>query len=388
MKQHRYVYKSRKVRAVFYVIDAVGKFVFTLVCFIRPQRKSLQDVRKILVCKLDHIGDVLLATPTVEAIRKMFPQAHVTMMVREASNQVLKDNPDIDEVRIYDAAWLTRKARTPNWKSFVRLIRSLRKERYDVFFDLRGDVFVIVMAFLSRIPLRVGFGSMGLGFLLTHEVEVRHAMPPLGRHQVEILFEAVKRLGCQQPVTAPKLFVSSDEREKANALMPHHHSLIIGFHIGAGDPTRLWALDRYAQVMNLVKEKYNSAVVLVGGKEDNVLIEQMKPLLACEPLNLTGLSITETAAIIEKCDLFIGNNSSQIHLAAAIGTPVIVLHTTSLDSRRWRAYGDNVRVIEKEVFCSYCEKRTCDDMRCMSLITVAEVMEHIDQMVKVRVQLS
>jgi ADP-heptose:LPS heptosyltransferase len=203
---------------------------------------------------------------------------------------------------------------------------------------------------------------------------------------VEIVFEAVRKLGYEQTPMKPQLFPSIEDRGKTEALLPSSSGPVIGFHIGAGDPTRLWGSDRYAEVMNLVRKKYEAAVVIVGGKTDSVLLDHMRPMLNFTPVNLLGLSITESAAAIEKCDLFIGNNSSQIHVAAAVGTPVIVLHTTSLDSRRWGAFGENVSVMEKVVSCSYCEKRKCDDMRCMHLIAVDEVMENIDKTLRLDVR--
>ena len=161
--------------------------------------------------------------------------------------------------------------------------------------------------------------------------------------------------------------------------------MTIGLHIGSGCPSKMWAVERYAGLMERIVEHFNAQIVLVGGADDRAVTEQAEGLLHFKPVNMVGnLTFKQTAAVMEECALFIGNYSAPVHIAAAVGVPAIVLFSAANNWRRWKPYSENVAVICKDVPCKGCEKSVCDSMECMNLITVDEVFDLISRKINLK----
>ena len=151
-----YVYKSRLLKGIIAVFDAVGYFLkWTLSIF---KKRDARQVERILIFKLDHAGDVLLAIPAIRAIRQKFPSAHITLVAGPWARGIIQRESCINEVISYSAYWHNRNQyRNLNIREGIDLIRTLRRRRYDIFFDLKGDLLAIIMGFLSAIPKQVGY---------------------------------------------------------------------------------------------------------------------------------------------------------------------------------------------------------------------------------------
>ncbi len=369
-----YVYKKWQIRALIAFIDAVGYFFkWALSIF---KKRNASPIERILILKLDHAGDVLLATPAIKAIRKQFPSAHITLVVGPWAKSILEGEPYINDIISYSAFWHNRSPdRTLNIREGIELIRILRRRRYDIFFDLKGDLFAIIMGFLSGIPKRIGYGWGGGGFLLTDEVETS-----IKKHQVEILMDAVRIVNTTPDIPQLRITVPVYEDRHIRAMMREEgwdeSKRLFGFHICSGCPSKMWPVERFADLMERVYDKINAQVMIVGGAEDVGLIERLEGLLSFKPIVMVGKTTFEqTAAAIKRCALFIGNDSVPAHIAAAVEVPVVVLFSAANDPQRWRPYGNDVDVIYKDVKCKGCEKAVCDNMECMKLITVDEVFD-------------
>jgi len=377
-----YVYKSRLLKGIIALFDAVGYFLkWTLSLF---KKKNARQIERILIFKLDHAGDVLLATPAIKAIRKQFPLAHITLVVGPWSKGIVEGEKYINEIICYRAYWRDRNPdRHFNIRDSLRFIRALRRGKYDLFFDLRGDLFAIIIAALSGIPRRVGFGWEGGGFLLTDEVNTT-----INKHQAEILLDAVRTIGIRPDAAEIAITISEDDRKYVHALLKennwHESLLTIGLHIGSGCPSKMWAIEKYAGLMERIVEHFKAQIVLVGGADDRIVTEQAEGLLHFKPVDMVGkLTFKQTAAVMEKCALFIGNDSAPVHIAAAVGVPATVLFSAANNWRRWKPYSENVDVIYKDVKCKGCEKAACDNMECMNLITVDEVFDLVLKKIKI-----
>ena len=377
-----YVYKRRLLKCIIAIFDAVGYFLKKILFF--TQKKYENQIEQILIFKLDHAGDVLLATPAIKAIRKRFPLAHITLVVGPWSKGIVEGEKYIDEIICYRAYWRDRNPdRHFNIRDSFQFIRALRRGKYDLFFDLRGDLFAIIIAALSGIPRRVGFGWEGGGFLLTDEVETT-----INKHQAEILLDAARAIGIRPAAAEIAITISEDDKKYAYAMLKennwHESLLTIGLHIGSGCPSKMWAVERYAGLMERIVEHFKAQIALVGGADDRAVTEQAEGLLHFKPVNMVGkLTFKQTAAVMEKCALFIGNDSAPVHIAAAVGVPAIVLFSAANDWQRWRPYGNDVDVICKDVKCKGCEKAACDNMECMNLITVDEVFDLVSKKIKI-----
>jgi heptosyltransferase-2 len=372
-----YVYKKRSYRIIIRWIDSIGFLCKEVVSFLRKPSGG-DEIKKVLVFKLDHIGDVFLATPAIKELRLKFPNARITVIVGSWAKEVLEGNPWVDELISYDAYWHNRtKDRKLNIKETIRLIKSLRKERYDIFFDMKGDILAILLGFLCGIRRRVGFGNAGGGFFLTDEVPI---VP--GRHQTEILLDAVRVMGDDIGDSRPEIFLSEKEKRFAEEFLQsqgvNSRNSLVGIHMGAGYPSKIWMPERFAELINRISKK-GLKVLLVGGSEDLKNFESARPGILDSVINAIGkTTIKETAALINRCRLFIGNDSFPVHMAAAMGVPTVVIFSAVNDSLRWAPKGEQVKVIKSEVPCGDCEKWKCDvGKKCLQLITVEKVFEQV-----------
>ncbi|HBA27800.1 MAG TPA: hypothetical protein DCY98_10525 [Nitrospinae bacterium] len=374
LQMRTYVYKNKLLRMFIAVIDSAGYFLKKIL--FPPQNKDAKQVERILIFKVDHAGDVLLATPAIIAIRKKFPLSHIVLVVGPWSKGIIEGEKYINEVISYSAYWQDRNPdRNLNIRESFNLIRILRRNKYDMFFDFRGDLFAIIIGFLSGIPKRIGYGWEGGGFLLTHEVNTT-----INKHQVEILLDAVRAAGIEPDTSEVSLSISEDDKKYVLALLKQEgwieSSLTIGFHIGGGCPSKMWPIERFADLMEMVYGKLKAQVVLIGGTEDVALIKKMERFLSFKPIVMAGkTTFKQTAAAIKMYSLFIGNDSAPVHIAAAVGVTTIVLFSAANDWQRWKPYGNDVVVVHKDVPCGGCEESVCDTMECMNLITVKEVFD-------------
>lgn len=382
MKHIKYIYKKRWILFNIFLIDLIGYSLLTIIRFFKKPQNIPESIKKILVFKLDHIGDVLMTTPALKVLKLSYPDASLTVVVGSWSKDILKDNLDISEILVYDAYWFNRNMdRKFNIKKTLNFIKELRKRRFDIFYSLRGDFMGILMGSLLRIPVRVGFNNGGGGFLLTHPIT-----PIENIHQVEQFLNAIKVNGLTNKYSLKdsdtnkkmKIAISEAERRFTDTFIGKYSSKnenFIGFHIGAGYPSKLWTPEKYGILIKRLHDDFGIHALLVGGDEDKVILKRIESIIKnTGSINSVGkTNIKETAALIEKCNLFIGNDSAPVHIAAAMGIPVIVIFSAANNPVGWKPFGSNVTYITKDVQCKYCEKFECIDTKCMRMITVDEV---------------
>lgn len=368
------MYKNKWTRGLITSFDTIGYFLKKILFFLK--KKGRDRVNRILICKLDHAGDLLLATPAIRSIRERFPQAHVTFVVGPWAKNIVEGEDYIDETISYRAYWHDRsKNRRLNIHESIDLIKNLRQGKYDIFFDLKGDLFAIIIAALSGIPRRIGYGWAGGGFLLTDEVKTT-----IHKHQVEILMDAARTIGIAPDTPEVYMSISENDKKYAYTLLKERgweeSLLTLGFHVGSGCPSKNWPIEYYADLMERLARDIKVQIVLVGGADDMVLTGRLEERLSFKPINIAGkATFKQTAAAIKRCAVFIGNDSGPVHMAAAVGIPTIVIFSAANDWCRWKPYGDNVAVVYKDVPCKECEKATCDSMECMTFITVDEIFD-------------
>lgn len=364
-----------------FLIDLIGYSLLTIIRFFKKPQNIQESIKKILVFKLDHIGDVLMTTPALKALKSRYPDASLTVVVGSWSKDILKDNLDVSEILLYDAYWFNRNTNKKfDIKKTWGFIKELRKRRFDIFYSLRGDFMGILIGSLLRIPVRVGFNNGGGGFLLTHPIT-----PIENIHQVEQFLNAIKVNGLTHKYSTRasdtdkkmKIAISEAEKRFTDTFIKHNgnNNIFVGFHIGAGYPSKLWTPEKYGILIKRLHDELGFNAILVGGREDRVIVKRIESVIRdTDSIDCTGIAnIKETAALIGKCNLFIGNDSAPVHIAAAIGIPVIVIFSAANNPIGWKPFGSDVACITKDVPCHYCEKFECVDTKCMRMITVDEV---------------
>ena len=378
-----YIYKKRRWLWLVRLLDGLGERLVGP--FLRLPGKSLQPlkVRRVLVIKLDHLGDLVLATPALHLLRKGFPRARISLLAGPWARELMEGCPYLDELICYYPGWLERTGRRKiYWGMTLRLIRFLRKQRYEVCFELRGDLMSIVIGWAAGIPYRVGFGTAGCGWLLTHELT-----PAGNKHQSQILVDAVACLlpGKRSP-GRPRIFLRLQEQRWAQEWIRQAGVRadfpLIAVHPGAAAPSRRWGVRKYADLIGRLVQELRISVLLLGGEAEQAQLDFIADRVPEERVYpLQGINVRRMAALLRCCRLFVGNNSGPAHLAAAVQTPVVVVFSAANASRRWAPYGEKVTVISKEdeIPCAGCERFSCERPRCMESISVDEVFAAVQR---------
>ncbi len=335
------------------------------------------EVARILVRGTNWVGDALLMTPALTAVRRTFPKAHLTLLVRPWVADLFGGNPAVDEVLLYESAGVHR-----GLAGRLRLARELRRRRFDLAVLFQNAFDAALIAWLARIPERVGFVTQGRGFLLTRAVRV----PPALRrcHQMEYYLGLTRALGYSEGLAEPVLVVTAEEQERAQALLREvgcdGRIPVIALNPGAVYGTaKRWPADRYAALADrLVTDGFRP--LLVGAPSDVQVAAAVRAASANPEglVDLTGRTdLKGLAGVLRCCSAFVTNDTGAMHVAAAVGTPLVAIFgptdptTTGPVSRR-------ATLLRRPVFCSPCLLRECPiDHRCMRGISVAEVHEAV-----------
>jgi heptosyltransferase-3 len=325
-------------------------------------------MRNVLIIKLRYIGDVLLATPTVRAIKAARPDVRVTMMVNRGTEDVLSGNPDLDEIVVLDKGSLAAQ-----W----RLIAGLRRRQFDTVIDLTDGDRSAFLSWISGAPVRIGFNDEDRwrGRCYT---EVVQPVPGV-RHRIDRDLEVLKPMSIQAGTTDPQLWLTSEEENSADQLLDQlgvqrSPSMVI-LQPGARYWFKAWPPERFAELADRLTSQYGCQVLIGGSDQDIDLAQQIRQMAKSSPVVMAGrTTIKQFAAIAKKSALFVGNDSGAMHIAVAVGTPVVALFGPS-NPAEWGPRGEVTEVIYKGLDCRVCFHPTCKrgEQNCMKLISVGEV---------------
>lgn len=333
---------------------------------------------RILIVRLDRIGDAVLSLPAIEAVRGRFPNAHISVLTRPYTAEVFQGHPAIDEVIAYEY----KKGERHEFPfGYVRLIKGIVNRHFDMAFVLRPSVRAHLIPFLAGIPYRVGLNK-SLPFLLTHKADDKRNLGQ--RHESEYALDVVKALGVEPVAAWPRIETFAEHDEKVSSLLgPRVSSRWVAFHAGASCASKRWPIVRFTEVARLILKNFPEySVAIVGGPEEKQNGELFKKALGDAALDLTGrLSIKESAAFFKRCDALVTNDSGPSHIAAASGAKVLSIFgrkDPGLGIKRWRPLGEGHISIHKDAGCAVCLAHACTiDFECLKAVSVEEVFESL-----------
>lgn len=385
MRQHIITLLSLLLRVPFALVDILW----------RPfARRAIQQPRSIVVIKPCCLGDLIMTTPLLEVLHHAYPDATITYVAGSWSKVVVEHVPFVTSV--IDCGTVGIAGRY-TMRDYLMLALKLRRQHFDLAFVLDRSPMLTLLPWLAGIPRRVGPDSLGRGFSLTDRVPVS-ASPTHLQHQADIYLDLARTL--HLPLDQPHMhFVPTEqERERTSSLFtqkPEANALVAVFIGGGSNPgmeltAKRWPLERYREIVRRLVHDLNAQVLLIGGKDDAPLNQTLMDGLDRVDipenmvLNLAGTtSFGESAALLERCDLFIGNDSSPMHLAAAVGIPVLAIFGPTspqeygpypLDDATHIALWNN----PKGQPCFFLGKmQPCENCTCMQSVTVDEVWSAI-----------
>lgn len=339
----------------------------------------------ILIVKTSAIGDVLHTLPALHALRRRYPEAHISWLVEEEASDIVLGHPALDQVLISARKRWLRDLREGDrlsaLREIVRLIRSLRSRRYDLLIDFQGLLKSSMFITCCRATRKVGFGR-GMAHSEGSYLFLSERVPPvtMDTHAVDRELMLLEAIGIPAQGVEFTLPLGPHDHLRANELLTAHGlapgAPFIAINPMTTWPTKHWQATSFAELTDALLRQ-GRTVVFTGGQGDHAAIAELCGRLG-QPgaINLAGATTLKTlAAVYTKATLLITTDTGPMHLAAAVHTPVVALFGPTAP---WRTgpYGAGHRVIRKELPCSPCLKRVCrfGTTECMRAITVDEVL--------------
>lgn len=332
-----------------------------LIAFRRPPRR-------IALVKPSALGDVVHSLPVLSALRRHWPEAHITWVINRSYAPLVEGHPELDAVVAFDRG-AVRRGPLPGAVAATRFIRELRAGRFDLVVDLQGLLRTGIMGLLSGARVRAGFAAAreGAAQCYTHRVEV----PDADRiHAVDRYWRVALALGCPD---GPKRFhvpIAPEADAQARRWLAGFPRPWLAIAVGARWETKRWPAKRFGHAARLVLARSGGTAVFVGGPEDAPLAELARAELTGPNLNLCGLtSLPQLAAVLAQADAFFGNDTGPLHLAAALGRPAVAPYTCTLVARHG-PYGDNHLTASASIECHGSYLKKCAHMSCLATLPV------------------
>jgi lipopolysaccharide heptosyltransferase I len=340
--------------------------------------------RRILVIKLSSLGDIVHSLPAVAALRKRFPSAHISWLVKPQWASILEGNPDVDEVLPVDVSW-------QNWP---RLIRDLRQRQFDLVIDFQGLFRTGFLGLFSGARMRVGFARARetAPWMYTHRVtlpgEQESSWRLLAIHAVDRNLAIARFLGAD--ISRPIFHfpgLVEDEKFIRGLLLEaevEDHTQLIALAPWSRSALKSWPLSRFVELAEKLMGSTKLRVVVLGGPSELASANEFRRLQSQGLVNFVGkLSLRQLPVLLRRMNLVIGNDSSLIHLAAGVETPVLAI----LGPTEPQATGpyplSRHSVRRTELPCSPCGQRTCRNpiyLECLHAISVSSVLEAMQEM--------
>ena len=340
-----------------------------------------RGVNNVLLVRLDNLGDVLLTTPAIHAIKGAAPHVKITLLASPVGAQVRHLNPDIDDVIVYEAPWMDGKGVfSHNSERELAVIHLLKEKEFDgaiIFTSYhQSSLPAAYLCYLADIPLRHAASVDGSGSLLT----TRHRHPPLMMHEVERGLDLVAGIGFIPGEKDLVLVTGPEDEARATRLLerigirPDRPLIVI--HPGCSLQARTYPWGQYARVADLLIERLGCQILFTGGADEVDLVRKIRHWTKLDTASIAGQTdLGSLAAIIARANLVITNNTGPMHVAAAMKTPVIALFALTNPPEQWGPWMVPHRILNKPTPCAYCYSRTCVvGHDCLRLVSPEEVV--------------
>jgi len=331
---------------------------------------------KILVRAPNWIGDSILAIPAMEAVRARWPRAEIVGLSRPGVAEIYAGQPFVDRVIPLDAGGGLK-----DFRAMEGTAIKLRAERLDSALLLPNSFSSAWLAWRAGIPERIGYSRDGRGILLTRKIRVPRA-GEIPKHESYYYMELLRRAGwCNEApqITQVRLHVSADALQSAEDVLkkagapPNRPRVALAAGAAYGS-AKCWLPERFAEVADRLIDDFRASVILFGTSSERGITSRIAQCMKQPSINLAGLTnVALLPALMARCRLFVGNDSGAMHVAAAIGIPVVAVFGPT-DPEGTAPLTPHRILVREPVFCSPCFLRTCPiDHRCMKRIQAGAV---------------
>jgi heptosyltransferase-2 len=347
-------------------------------------KRDFSQVNRILVRGVNWVGDTVLSYPTVQQLKTLFPKSHLAVLIPSSLVDLWKTFPYVDEIIPFQ-----KKGGIGSLWEDLNLSQSLKERNFDLAVILPRSFRSALHIYLARIPIRIGYRNEGRSLFLSHGI--RRTKEMLRVHRVYYYQKLLEPLGKIENPPSPQIFLREEDRKWAGRALDglgiSKGEILIGMNPGATyGLAKCWYPDRFGELGKRLSEKWQTKLLLFGKEEERPIIHEILKHMGTKGIDLSGKTgLLQLAALMERCALLVTNDTGTMHVATAVGTPVVAIFgsTPPLTTGPW---GEGHVVVKKDVPCGPCWKRVCPtDHRCMDLITVDEVEEVVNKKLEKRI---
>ncbi len=346
-------------------------------------------MKKILIANTYGIGDVLFSTPLVRNLRMAYPDAHITYLCNLRAKDILANNPDINEIKIYERSqWYARYKKNPvdYYLGWVGFIGEFRREKYDVVFDFSLSASIGFWWILAGIPQRIGYDFKGRGQWLNHKLPLKGFEDrPVVQHYLDLL----RMMDIPVSEERMQLTITPDSLQWAKEWLSSHIkstkpvvALVLGGGASWGNEGkyRRWSIEKFAQLADKIVEELNAVVILVGDRSEQALADELIAMTHHPIVSLVGqTTLMQMAAIFHHCRMVVGNDSGSLHVAVAADSRVVSIFGP-VDAAVYGPYPrQGHAAVNTTLSCQPCYRRfrmtNCQHISCLRDLTVEHVFD-------------
>ena len=374
----RYKIINKRKLIVTIILDAFGRFVFSIWKKNYNHTFDAEQINKILIIRTAYVGDVIMTLPVLKPLKEKFTEAKIDFVTAHNAAELLKGNPYIHNIYPFNPFWFYKSS----LMDYLKFMRRFQKETYDLIIETRGDIRELMMI-VSRLKskIKISYAVGGGSYFLTHVVPFQNV-----KHRVEYHLDLVRYLGCEANKIDWNIYLQKDEIDRIDCILAENNirGEFITVHPGSRLPLKIWLSERYAQLCNLINHFFRLPVLILGAPNEKELIDKIISDLNFIPINLVSkLSLRELAGLLSRCRLFICNDSAPMHLAAVMNAPTVAIFGPS-KSQETKPYGNISRVVGKDLLCrKSCDEHHCHNgsyQACMKAISVEDVFAAVKEL--------
>ncbi len=340
----------------------------------------MKDPENIILKMPNWIGDAVMGTPLIRDLKERFPNARLTALCQSNIAPLFEKDPRLSDLISYKkpSGWIHR-------AEHKDVIRPLQMGEYDLGILLTNSFSSAWWFYRGNVKERIGFGSFWRSWLLTKSVPWPKNVEK--EHLVETYKRLLEPLGISRSLSRPELFLSAEDKEFAREFFKLQQitagTTIIGINPGAAYGTaKCWPPEKFVEVTKRLSQKDGVCILFFGDKSSEPMIESICAGMPKNVINVAGKTeLRQLMALIASCSVFLTNDSGPMHIASALGVPLLALFGSTNDTKTG-PYNGGV-VLHKHVECSPCYKRVCPiDFRCMQRITSEEVYQELLKLIE------
>ncbi len=342
------------------------------------------ELKNILIIKPSALGDIVLALPALSALRKSFPNAKISWLVRPEFASLLENHPYLDEIILFDRKHLGKAlSNTKAFGSLHSLISQLRKEKFDAIFDFQGLFRSAFLGWLSGCKKRYGIANAREFAHLFYTDKIEHNLECI--HLVDLYLKMIQAAGAKNDKAEFVIPSSQTDADSVKNILKNHN-LEPGKYIvlipGSAQESKCWPAERFAQLADKISAEYNYPIIAIGSKSEKEKADEINRLANTEVINLAGqTSLKELVELLRMAKLVVSNDTGPGHIASALGVPLVIMYSWS-NPARIAPYGRNECMIARDPFTRGMKIKSTNPNHSITNITVEEVFQKATEQIK------